>query len=172
MALIILLFPTHLLPKTTENKPEIKDSYLWDLVKKKKKSLFPYGLLFFFTCSVKGEITVLNLFCLWKHHHLTVASALTILQTPPGAPRRLCLGSNATHTQLPFGIRPHLLAYLFDSQIYAHVCRVSRHLLPRVTGEGYWVLRPGCLSSQALSSHSHLQVHRGGGWCQRWGFSR
>lgn len=106
-----------------KGKQARNQSYLWDLKKKKKiiKSLFPYFLLIFFTCSDKGEITVPNPFCLRKHHQLTVASAPTILQTPLGLQEGSAWALTQLNTQLPSGIRPYLLVYLLDSQTYTHV---------------------------------------------------
>lgn len=115
------------------------------LKKKKiiKKSLFPYFLLIFFTCSDKGEITVPNPFCLRKHHQLTVASAPTILQTPLGLQEGSAWALTQLNTQLPSGIRPYLLVYLLDSQTYTHVhMQGVRAFAP----QGDW---RGLLSTQA-----------------------
>lgn len=66
--------------KTQKTSQKLKLSVILKKNKTKKKThFFSHGLN-----SSKGKVTIHNPFCLWKHHHLTVAFAPTILQTPCG----------------------------------------------------------------------------------------
>lgn len=149
-------------PKNNSNETKLKATYLQELKKKKKISL-SFILLYHMLRQMRSNSfqPVLSLESPSPHstfntHHLT-----NFL----GAPKGFCSGPKATHAQLPFGISLYLLAYLIDSQTYAHVCRASGNLLPTMTGEGYWVFTPGRSSSQAPCSHIYQQTHQGSGWC-------